>query len=86
MSLNASSQEVLCRWAEERYGVTGVTKVDFEITGDDGYSGCETCGYGASAPSVEVWVYGEDNRLICSPEEDYAPSLINSIVEVALRG
>lgn len=80
-----TSQEVLCAWARERYDLSiAFTRVEFDM--DEGFDGgCDTCGYGNEPPSVEVLLYDE-NRLVHTAYESYVPELINSIVEVGLRG
>jgi hypothetical protein len=69
-------QEIYCRWAEQKYGLTGVVKVGFEAA--DGCYSDVTPG----DPRLLVDVTLEDGRKPTF-EEMSLPGLVNSILAVA---
>jgi len=71
-------EEMTYRWAEQKYGLENVVRVDFDLS--EGYGGgCETCGYGSHPPVIDVFVVTGDGRAH-TYEERYAGDLINSIL------
>jgi hypothetical protein len=73
-------EDIQNRWAERKYGLENVTRVDFNVY--NGAEGCPTCGPDPAYVEVMVW-YGKTQ--VKSFEERYTTDLINSIVEEAVR-
>lgn len=71
--------KVYCRWAEKQYGLSDVTKVEFEAD-DDGPISEITPGEGAYVRVVIT--YGSNSRRV-EKKEWWVTDLINSILEVA---
>ena len=67
----------LCRWAEQRYGLTGVSRVDFDVLGPIS-GGCDTCGYGSEPARVEITVHHSGG--VFYTEDAYAGELIRDIL------
>lgn len=69
-------------WAKDRYGIGNAVSVAFSFEEGSPDYGCETCGYGAEPPHIEVWIRCADGTHEYR-EENYAPELINSLMKVA---
>jgi hypothetical protein len=75
-----SVDEMLCRWAEGKYGLTNVVRVEFVY--DEGFPGTDVTP--ADMPSMDVAVTTADGERKRMWEDlAYAPELIREILEVA---
>lgn len=73
-------QTTLCKWAENKYGLSGVTRVEFAVEDASG-GGCTTCGYGSEPAHIEVAVLTTAGTRFF--DEEYATDLINDILASA---
>lgn len=54
----------LILWLREEHGITAVSASIGESEVEDGWGGCDTCGYGGSDPKVEtpVWYKTDESH------------------------
>lgn len=73
-------QAMLCRWAESKYRVTKVERVEFLFREGFG-GGCETCGYGADEDSLTVRIQHQQGN--AEHDVTYDTDLLNEILAFA---
>jgi hypothetical protein len=73
-ALTDEFQDVYCRWAGKRYGLPGVTRVDFDLATEGPWSEVTPDEHAY----LEVTVTYADGQKI--HEEDWSPDLLNSIL------
>lgn len=77
-----STDELFCRWAEAKYGIGRVTRVDFEH--DEGWGGTDVTP--GDPARVEVYVEdGAGHRRCVESDLEVLPALIREIAEFALK-
>lgn len=76
-----TTEEMTNRWAERKYGLPNVTKVEFDVI--NGMEGCPTCGPDPAYLEVTVFYNKSGAKTF---EEYMTTDLINSILEEAIRG
>jgi hypothetical protein len=72
--------EMLCRWAEAKYGMTDVTLVEFEH--EEGWGGTDVTP--GDPDRVKVYVTDSEARWLKESEIEVLPALIREIVEFSM--
>jgi hypothetical protein len=75
-----STEEMLCRWAEQKYGLPRVLKVEFEF--DEGWGGTDITP--GDPARIDLYVTTPDKRTRVDSDLEFIPALIREIVEFSL--